>query len=176
MFQFRQRSLAPLIAILAAALISGCGSSSSAGLLSQTQSDSINSALSDVDAAVASGDCEQTASSSARLRSVVNGLPGSVDAALRSNLLDGTDTVTSNAATDCARSALTTSQSTTTTTTSQPTTSTSSSTSTSTTTQSTTPTEPTTTTQPTTTTTPDGGGGAQPGADVGGGSGAPVGN
>ena len=174
MSRFKHSSLVALVAIAAAWSVSGCGSSSSAGLLSQAQSDSINSALSDVESAVAAGDCEQTSSASGRLRSVVNGLPGTVDSALRSNLLDGTDTVTSNAATDCAKAATTTTQSTSTTTTTQPTTSSSSSTSTSTTTQSTTTTQPTTTTEPTTT--PDGGGGAQPGADAGGGSGAPVGN
>ena len=174
MLRLKHRSPIVLIVTAAACLASGCGSTSSAGLLSQAQSDSINSALSDVESAVAAGDCEQTASASGRLRSVVNGLPGSVDSALRSNLLDGTDTVTSNAATDCAKASSTTTQSTSTTTTTQPTTSSSTSTSTSTTTQSTTTTQPTTTTEPTTTT--DGGGGAQPGADVGGGSGAPVSN
>jgi len=140
---------------------SGCGSSSSSGLLSRSQSNSINGALDQVDSAVAAGDCIETANASNRLRAVVNSLQGSVNSALRSSLVDGADTVSQRAANDCALASSSSSTTTSTTTSSQPTSSTTTS---STTSSTTTSTQPTTAPPTTSGTTTDGGGGAQPGA------------
>ena len=74
--------------------VSGCGSSSSSGLLNRSQSNSINGALDQVDSAVAAGDCNETANASNHLRALVSSLAGgSVNSALRSSLVDGADTV-----------------------------------------------------------------------------------
>ena len=141
--------------------LSGCGSNSSSDLLNRSQANSINGALDQVDSAIAAGDCIETANASNRLRAVVNSLPGTVNPALRSSLIDGSDTVSQRAANDCALASTSSSTSSSTTTSTQPT---STSTSSSTTTSTTTSTQPTITTPTTSVPPTTDGGGAQPGA------------
>ncbi len=137
--------------------IAGCGSTTAKGTLSQSQSSTMNSALNDVDMAVAAGDCIATGEASAHLQDVVAGLPSSVDSGLKTNLTEAANRVAEQGRLDCVKTTTTTSSSTTTTTT--PTTTSSSSTST---TSSSTTTTPTTTSTTTTTTMPPDGGGATP--------------
>lgn len=160
--QLRLSTIAAGVSVCLLALMSGCGPSSSSGLLSRSQANSINGALDQVDSAVAAGDCIETANASAQLRAVVNSLQGNINSAVRSSLVDGADTVSQRAANDCALAS-----SSTTTTTSSTTTSTqpsSSSTTSSSTTSTTTPTQSTTTIPTTSAATTTDGGGAQPGA------------
>lgn len=140
-----------------ALVLAGCGSTGAKGTLSQSQSSTMNSALNDVDMAVAAGDCAAASEASAHLQDVVNGLPSSVDPGLKTNLTEAANRVAEQSGLDCVKTTSTTTSSTTTT--STPTTTSSSST---TSTSSSTTTTPTTTTPTTTTTTPPDGGGATP--------------
>lgn len=158
-------SHAPVIAAMlaSAAILASCGGSG--GLLSASESASLNRTLDAIDAAVAARDCTATEIASARLRSQTDGLGSGVDQALRDDLAAGAAKVSSLSIRDCANGSTTTS-STTSTTSTTPTSSSSSSTSTSssTTSTTTTTTPTTTTTAPTTTTsTSTNGGGAGPG-------------
>ena len=106
--------------------LAGCGSTAAKGTLSQSQANTMNSALNDIDMAVAAGDCTAASEASSHLQDVVNGLPSSVDAGLKSNLTEAANRVAEQSGLDCVK--LTTTTSSSTTTTSTPTTTSSSST------------------------------------------------
>jgi hypothetical protein len=163
----------------AVSCLAACGGG--AGLLSGSQSATIQGKLDQLASAVSNGQCGPAANRAAQLSRQVNQLPNTVSLTLRQDLANGVATVSTLAARDCGQNQSTTSTSATssTTTTTPPTTTTTPTTSTTTsTTSSTTPTtttSTTTTTTPTTatttTTTPSSGGGGLGGGGLGGGGG-----
>jgi uncharacterized membrane protein YgcG len=112
---------------LSASLLVACGANSA--LLSGGQASNLNNSLDNVSAAVGAGQCGQAQSAVNSFNNQVAGLPASVSATLRANLLQGANVVGRNAAQDCLNPVSTSAKTTTNTT-------------------------PTTTTQSTTTTTP----------------------
>ena len=150
--QTLRNPITAVLVVTCAFVVAGCGSSSSKGKLTQAQASSMNSALNDVDMAVAAGDCTAATEKAGHLQDLVTGLPSSVDAGLKGNLTSAANNVMQQAQIDCVKSSTTTSSTTTTSTptTSSDTTTTSSSSSTTTSTS--------TSTTPTTTTSTDGGG------------------
>jgi hypothetical protein len=172
--RFLPRALVACGTGFAVSLLAACGSTN--GLLSGDQSNALSNQLDQVGNAVNSGDCGAASSASRAFNAAVGNLPGSVNPALRANLLQGGSTVSQLAAQDCqkATTGTTTSTTTTPTTTSTPTTTTTTTptttTTTPTTTTTTTPTtttETTPTTTSTTTTTSSGGGGLSGGGNTG---------
>ncbi len=160
----------PLFALgCVAALLVACGDRS--GLLSGSQSGSLQNALAAVQSACAGGDSGHAAVAAQSFADRVNALPpGSVDQRLIQNLQDGASTLETLVARTCTGTTTTTTTSTVTTTTTPTTT-------TATTTTTTEPTTPTTSTTPppttpTTPTTPPANGGGTPG----GGGTTPPGN
>jgi hypothetical protein len=156
----------------AAALLVACGDGN--GLLSSSESGSLQDALSAVQSACAGGDSGRAAVAARSFSDRVGALPaGTVDRKLVANLQDGASTLETLIARTCTGAAATTTTPTVTTTTTPTTTAT---TTTTTTTEPTTPTEPPTTpteppTTPTTPTTPPDTGGGTPGGTGTGGTG-----
>ena len=130
----------------------GSGSGDRSALIPQSSADRMKSALSDVQSAVADGDCDTAGQALARARGVLVNLPNSVDQSLRDRLRQGFDNLRSIVPDECQKSTSTETtppETTTTTTDTTPT----STTTTNTTPTDTTPTSTTTTTNTTPTTT-----------------------
>jgi hypothetical protein len=159
----------PLLALgCAAALLVACGDRS--GLLSGSESGSLQNALAAVESACADGNSGHAAVAAQSFADRVNALPpGAVDRRLIENLQDGASTLETLVARTCTGSVTTTTTPTVTTTTT-PTTTTAPTTTTTEPTTPTTPTTPppTTPTEPPTTTPPDNGGGTTTPGNSGG--------
>jgi hypothetical protein len=124
---------------IAVAFLVACGDRSN--LLPGSSADKLNSQLDQVSAAVSGGDCAKAVAAVNAYKDTVLGLPGTVSATLRANLIQGAQTIAQMAPNDCRQA-------------SQPsTTSTTPTTTTPTTPTATTPTTPTTTTPTTPTAT-----------------------
>jgi hypothetical protein len=85
------------------ALASACGSSSG-GLIPADTADSLNSALTDIQAGVEASDCAVTAQAIENARSDFDSLPSSINAKLRSQLLEGFQTLEGSAELKCQQS------------------------------------------------------------------------
>jgi hypothetical protein len=154
----------------AAALLVACGDRS--GLLSSSQSASLQDSLSTVQSACADGNAARAQIAAQGFADRVDALSsGAVDRRLLRNLEDGASTLRSLVSRTCTGTTSTT-PATTATTTTTPTTTTVTTTTTPTSTT-TTPTTPTTTTTPTPPTTPSDNGGGTPGGSDGEGNGVP---
>jgi uncharacterized membrane protein YgcG len=160
---------------LSTSLLVACGGTS--GLLSGGQASNLNNSLDNVSSAVSAGQCGPAQSAVNSFNNQLAGLPASVNATLRANLLQGANVVGRNAAQDCLNPVSTTPKTTTNTTPTNTTQSTATTTPTQiVTTPATTttpPPPPPVTTPPATTSTPTGTSstGNSGGAGIGGGSG-----
>jgi len=162
-------------ALAATLLVAGCGDT--AGLIPESDAQSILTGLDRLEQQIDDGDCDNVPATVADLQEQVSELPRSVDARLRARIEEGLANLATLAPRDCLDQKLTTTTTTTTTTTATTTTTTTPTQTTPTQTQTPpqpvptptqtqTPTQPTPT--PTTPTPPSGGGGTSPDPDTGG--------
>jgi hypothetical protein len=95
------RRAAPLLALVAAALLAGCGQSNPK-LIPQSGADQLTAAVDEIQQACASGDAERVRSKVRDAENQVSELPRRTDRKLRQNIRDWLQQIDSRAERDCA--------------------------------------------------------------------------
>jgi len=92
------------VALLAALLISSCGSGSSGGLIPQATALNLNTDLQNIQAGVLAGDCSLTQAQVANARQDFNDIPSTVNSSLRDQLVEGFNAIQLSAQRGCQNS------------------------------------------------------------------------